>query len=404
MINESGTLGRLLILDDTVELAELIGAIATNAGFETTMTSDIDSFNLELERAQPGMIILDLQMPEADGVEILKQLAADQSNAGILLISGMDKRTIDSAVSFGRTAGLNMLGSLQKPFEPESLLAKLSKIRSATRQLTDDDLAAAIDNSSLVLHFQPVIRRIEKNVWHAESVEALLRWEHPALGLLAPGQFLPLVGSDRSSLMRRLTDFVFQRGIEYLQTWQNVGLHLGLRVNVAAGFITDTDFPDRLENFLAQHQADPSLLTLEIGDSATVSHSADCHEILTRLRLKGVNLALDDFGAPGQPLESLYRLPINEIKIDKSITAGLQMERGSSVVLRGLVEMAAQLGISSCVEGVETAEQFNLIDEIGCDLAQGFHVGRPVVAREISAALAAWIADADSKPSAVTAA
>ena len=400
MINPPVEADRLLILDDTVELAEMICAIAESAGFETTSTSDIDSFNLALEKDPPGTIILDLQMPEVDGVEVLKQLAADRSNAGILLISGMDKRTIDSAESFGRTAGLNMLGNLQKPFVPEVLFAKLSKIRSATRQLTDADLAAAIDNSTLVLHFQPVIRRIKTGVWHAESVEALLRWDHPALGLLTPGQFLPLVGSDRSILMRRLTDFVFQRGIEYLQTWQSQGLHLGLRINIAAGFITDTDFPDRLDDFLAQNQADPTLLTLEIGDSAAVSQSADCSEILTRLRLKGISLSLDDFGAPGQPLESLFRLPINEMKIDRSITAGLTNERGSSVVLRGLVSMASQLGISSCVEGVETAEQFKLVDDIGCDLAQGFHVGRPVVSREISGVLAAWDAASDSKLSA----
>lgn len=392
MINESGSARRLLILDDTVELAEMVAEIAKNAGFDVKIASSVDAFNAELERQPPGNIVLDLQMPEVDGVEILKQLAADRSSAGILLVSGMDKRTIDSAESFGRSVGLNMLGSLQKPFEPEMLLATLSRIRSATRQLTDEDLAAAIDDATLVLHFQPVVRRIRKGVWHAESVEALLRWDHPALGLLTPSQFLPLVGSDRSSLMRRLTDFVFQRGIEYLQTWQNQGLHLGLRINIASGLITDTDFPDRLEDFLQQNQADPSLMTLEIADSEIVRNSADCNEILTRLRLKGISLALDDFGGPGQSVDSLFRLPVNEIKIDRCVTDGLTRERGAAVVVRGLIDIAMQLGITSCVEGVETAEQFALLDEIGCDLIQGFHVGRPVPSREITKSLSEWTA------------
>jgi EAL domain-containing protein (putative c-di-GMP-specific phosphodiesterase class I)/CheY-like chemotaxis protein len=390
---ENPTAEHVLILDDTVEIAELIGILSRKAGFKSTVTTDVDAFNDALERETPNIIILDLQIPKSDGVQILRQLSADSAAAGILLVTGMDRRTIDSAEKFGRKAGLNMLGTLQKPFAPELLIKKLESARDATRQLTGADLGAAIDDATMKLYFQPVVRRLAQGTWHTESVEALPRWHHPALGLLTPGQFLSLAGSERSGLMQRLTDFVLQRGIEQLHVWQQGGLHLGLRVNVAAGLITDTDFPDRLESLIQQNQTDPALLTLEISDSTSLGNSRDGIGILTRLRLKEINLALDDFGAAGQPINTLFTLPLNEVKIDRCVTADLTVEHGAPVLFRGLVDVARQLGMVCCAEGVETAGQLDVLDDIGCDLAQGFHIGKPMPATAIPKAIAGWTAE-----------
>ena len=128
MNKENQTAEHVLILDDTVEIAELIGILSRKAGFKSTVTTDVDAFNDALERETPNIIVLDLQIPKSDGVQILRQLSADSATAGILLVTGMDRRTIDSAESFGRKAGLNMLGTLQKPFTPESLNKKLVKL------------------------------------------------------------------------------------------------------------------------------------------------------------------------------------------------------------------------------------------------------------------------------------
>jgi len=388
---------RLIVLDDTIEMAELIGQLAGQAGFDVAVTTNVDDFNKEYNRQKPSIIVLDLQMPKADGVEILRQLSVDSATAGILLVTGMDKPTIDSAERFGRRAGLNMLGKLQKPFAAETLIARLNSARDATRQLTGDDLGTAIGDSAMRLHFQPVVRRLGAGVWHAESVEALPRWQHPVLGLLTPDQFLSLAGHERSDLMRQLTDFVLQRGIEYLNAWQSEGLHIGLRVNVPAGLITDTEFPDKLERLMQQSETDPSLLTIEIGDSASIGGSRDSIEILTRLKLKNVRLALDDVGAAGQPLNTLFTLPISEIKIDTCVTAGLVEEPGASILYRGLIDVSRQLGMDCCAEGVETSEQLDVLNDLGCDLAQGFHVSKPVPATEILRVISAWTADSPSQ-------
>lgn len=385
---------KLLVLDDTADIAELIGNLAEQAGFSATVTTDIDAFNAVLERNSPSVIVLDLQMPGTDGVQVLRQLSASGSTAKILLLSGMDQRTIFSAERFGRQAGLNMLGSMSKPFEPERLIAKLAAGRSLTGQLTSADLGAAMVDSTLILKYQPVVRHLGDNTWHAESVEALPRWQHPDLGLLSPGQFLPLISSDRSDLMRHLTDFVLQRGAEQLRQWQSDGLHLGLRVNVPGGLIGDANFPDRLGSLLDEYGVDPALLTLEISDASSLGQSREGIEILTRLRIKEIRLALDDFGAPRAAIQDLYMLPVNEVKLDRCITADIVSVPGAAILFGGLVDVARRLGIVCCAEGVESNEQLDRLADLKCDLAQGFHIATPVPAADIPKVLTSWTANA----------
>lgn len=386
---------RLLVLDDTADIAELVGALAEQAGFVATVTTDVDAFNAALEHHPPNVIVLDLQMPGTDGIQVLRQLSASGSTAKILLLTGMDQRTIFSAERFGRQAGLNMLGAMSKPFEPEKLIARLSSGRSLTAKLTSADLGAAMNDSTLILKYQPVVRRLRDRTWHVESVEALPRWQHPDLGLLSPGQFLPLISSDRSDLMRHLTDFVLQRGAEQLRHWQSNSLHLGLRANVPGGLIADADFPDRLERLLEEHCVDPALLTLEISDASSLGKSREGLEILTRLRIKEIRLALDDFGSPGAAMQDLYVLPINEVKVDRCITADIVGVPGASMLFGGLIDLSKRLGIACCAEGVESNEQLDLLADLGCDLAQGFHIATPVPAAEIPKALASWTAESN---------
>lgn len=394
MMTRSEQIDRLLILDDDVDLGELIGELGEHCGFAATVTHDAVSFNEALGRATPALIVLDLQMPDVDGVEVLRDLAAGGVRAGILLVSGMDKRTIASAEHYGRQAGLNLVGTLQKPFTPEAMMAKLSSAFEATRRLTADDLSRAIAEGELTLRYQPVVRRIQSGKWHAESVEALVRWQHPSLGLLVPSQFLSLIDSDRGELMKQLTDFVFERGIEQLRVWQNEGFHIGMRVNVAAGLIADSQFPDRLESLLREHGTDPELLTIEIREATELGQSSKGFDILTRLRLKSIRLALDDFGASGSTLHGLYTLPFGEIKIDRGLIADLASVPGAGVLVSGLIDIAHRMDMTCCAVGVETADQLEALDKAGCDLAQGFFIGSPVPAARLPDALSEWSAAA----------
>lgn len=393
MTKSRSAAARLLVLDDDVELGELIGELGRRAGFDATVTHDAAAFNEDLGRAAPDLIVLDLQMPDMDGVEILRELAAGRTSAGILLVSGMDNRTIAGAEHFGRNAGLKLVGTVQKPFTPEAMLGKLSSAHEATRRLTREDLARAIEQGELALRYQPVVRRLRSGTWHAESVEALLRWQHPSLGMLVPSQFLSLIDSDRGELMKQLTDFVFERGIQQLRVWQAEGFHIGLRVNVAAGLIVDAGFPDRLESLLHEHETDPELLTLEIREAADLGLSSKGADILTRLRLKSIKLALDDFGGHDSTLNGWYTLPFGELKIDRALTSDLGTAAGAAIVLGGLIDIAHRLEMACCAVGVETLEQLNVLDELECDLAQGFYIGAPLPAAKLPQALDEWTAE-----------
>lgn len=378
----------LLVLDDDEGIAAIIGEIGTKAGFVSDITSDIDGFKRVLRQHTPDVIALDLQMPELDGVEVLRMLGDESCEAGIFLVSGMDDRTLSAAEKFGTSIGLRMLGTLQKPFSPEELLHRLRAAKSLGQALTAVDLDCAIHNGELVIYYQPTLRRFADNTWDIDTVEALVRWEHPERGVLTPESFLRL--GETSGLVRQMTDVVLQRSLEQLRAWKARGLDFGLRVNIPALLISDVDFPDRLETLLAEHNIDPSLLTLEVTETATLEKHPDTIDILTRLRVKEVNLALDDFGVGYSSLTQLFQLPFNEMKVDTEL--GKQIPHSAEVraIVETLIDLAHKLNLKACIEGIESEEALDFVASVGCDSAQGYLISVPIPASDVESVVSKW--------------
>ena len=379
---------RAVILDDDEQIADLEGELTRAAGFETTVTTRAAEFVAAVEKHRPKLIVLDLQIPEMDGVRALRMLADNRSQASILVVSGMDQRTINAAEEYGRNRQLNMLASLQKPFSPPELLDRVRWVTSDEDLLTLRDLNRAIEDKQLLLYYQPTIKRFADGSWDINTAEALLRWQHPERGLLAPWSFLQM-GED-GGLARPITDFVLQRGIEQLCAWRKQNYRIGLRVNISAQLIADLDFPDRLETILNEFGVDPSLLTLEITETAMLEQDANTIDILTRLRLKEVNLAVDDFGIGYSSLTQLFRMPFNEMKIDKSLVMKVPQSEEARIMVETLVELAHKLSLTACAEGIESIDVLQFLDGIGCDAAQGFLISQPVAPSELPAILERW--------------
>jgi EAL domain-containing protein (putative c-di-GMP-specific phosphodiesterase class I) len=377
-----------LILDDDEQIAGLEGELARSAGFEVSVTTRRDAFLAALSARAPQLIILDLQIPEMDGVKALRMLADNRCQANVLLISGMDQRTIAAAEEYGRSRQLNMLGSLQKPFSPPELLDRIRWVGARNSRLTLSDLNRAIEEKELLLYYQPTIKRFADRSWDINTAEALLRWNHPERGLLTPWSFLQM-GED-GGLARPITDFVLQRGIEQLCAWRKQNYRIGLRVNVSAQLIADLDFPDRLETILNEYGIDPSLLTLEITETAMLEQDTTTIDILTRLRVKEFNLAIDDFGIGYSSLTQLFRMPFNEMKIDKSLVMKVPESEEARIMVETLVELAHKLSLTACAEGIESLDVLHFLDRIGCDAAQGFLVSQPVAASELPSVLKRW--------------
>jgi EAL domain-containing protein (putative c-di-GMP-specific phosphodiesterase class I)/CheY-like chemotaxis protein len=378
----------LLALDDDQDIVDTICAIGVRAGFRALPSTSAARFREIIEAELPDVIVLDLQMPGQDGIATLRYLADAKVAAKIFLVTGMDERTIASAEQYGLRRGLQVVGTLQKPFDPDELLARLERAHAAIRPLTAADLEQAIQNNELVVYYQPIIQRFADNTWDICAVEALLRWNHPIRGLLTPSSFISM--GEAHGLSRAMTDFVFQRGIEQMKGWEASRLRIGLRVNVAATLISDIDFPDRLEAMLREQSLDPENLALEITETAMLDQTPETIDILTRLRIKNISLAIDDFGIGYSSLTQLFRMPFNEMKVDKSLISKITESKEASIMVDALISLAHKLNLTVCAEGVEDEATLAALGRFGSDYAQGYYVSPAVAASEIPKIIARW--------------
>jgi len=188
---------------------------------------------------------------------------------------------------------------------------------------------------------------------------------------------------ESSGLIRPMTDFVIQQALMQLKSWQLRQIGLGIRVNISASLLTDVEFPDRFETLTAELAVDPSTVTLEVTETAMLDQHPNTFDILTRFRLKQVNLAIDDFGIGYSSLTQLFRMPFNEMKIDKSLLLQAPESSEARIMVEALVELAHNLNLTVCAEGVESQQVLDYLRDIGCDSAQGFFIGRPIPSKDV---------------------
>ena len=235
--------------------------------------------------------------------------------------------------------------------------------------------ATRSDNGELLLHFQPKIGLVDDRM---VGVEALVRWEHPQRGMVRPDQFIP--DAERSALMGPLTKRVLDLALEQARRWIDAGNPLPVAVNVSARNLADERLFEDVVSALATHHIPAAMLTVEITESAIVTDPDRAREVLARLFELGVKLSIDDFGTGYTSLAQLKTIPIEELKIDRSFVATMTSDIGNAHIVEGIVALAHKLGLATVAEGVEDEETFNALREIGCDVAQGFLLGRPMPA------------------------
>ncbi len=390
----------LLVVDDDPELLALIAEIGRRSGYAVVTADSSTAFRQAVASAQPSLVILDLQMADMDGVEGLRHLAASSTKADVLLLSGMDGKVLATARQFGLSLGLRMLDPLQKPVRMQQLEAYLLKHSGENAPLIGDDFRRALAEYELVLHYQPILHRID-HIWAVGTVETLVRWQHPQRGLLYPSQFLPLV--ERENLMTEMTDYVLTEALRQVGHWHARGLSVGLAVNLAARTVGDLNFPDRLSQVLREYGVPPACLCFEVTEAATVGDQDLVMDSFARLRVRGVELALDDFGVGTSSVTQLYKMPYSSIKIDQALIAEMATSQQARTVVSALVDLGHKLSLSVCAEGVETQTAFEFMDRLGCDRLQGDFISKPVTAAELEAFVLAWGAGAGHHDSALLA-
>jgi diguanylate cyclase (GGDEF)-like protein len=246
----------------------------------------------------------------------------------------------------------------------------------ATSRLTVlGDLRRALDNDGeLFLNYQPKITLDGERI---EGVEALLRWQHPTEGLIPPGEFIPV--AEGTGIILRLTERVLDLALAQQRRWLDSGHGVPVAVNLSTRCLLDADLPEMVRRLLAAHRVPAELLRLEVTESAVMGDAARCMAVLQRLHDLGVRLSIDDFGTGYSSMAYLRRLPVDELKIDRSFVLGMTTAAQDAVLVRTAIDLGHNLGLTVVAEGVENAEHVAALRELGCDIAQGYHYARPML-------------------------
>jgi diguanylate cyclase (GGDEF)-like protein/PAS domain S-box-containing protein len=245
------------------------------------------------------------------------------------------------------------------------------------------ELRRALEERELTLHYQPKARLADGVVG---SVEALLRWQHPQRGLVPPDEFIPT--AQQTGLIKPLTLYVLDEALRQCRAWIDDGLKLAIAVNLSTRNLMDAELPPQVEALLARHGVDGKLLEIEITESTVLADPARTRGVLERLAALGVRISIDDFGTGYSSLSHLRRLPVDEIKVDRSFVATMDADEDDATIVRSTIELGRNLGLDVVAEGVESQAVWDRLAALGCTYAQGYHLSRPLPPAE----LAAWCA------------
>ena len=379
-------INRLLVVDDQADILDFVATVAELVGYRVATADNAQRAFALLREFDPSLVILDLQMPDMDGVEVIREFATYGTRAPILISSGMDPRVLTSVEQLGLTQGLNMIGTLQKPLSLPDLEAVLKGQLVNAQEPTERDLRQAVEKDELTVYYQPQADLLLDGGVVPVGVEALVRWNHPVLGLVMPDRFIAL--AEQTGLIGALTDCVLKSSIAQLSAWRSQGHKLSLAVNLSPLLVKDLDFPDRLSELMRSNKVPNSELTIEITETAALEDPGLTRDILTRLRVKNFGLSLDDFGTGHSSLTQLYKMPFNEIKIDRSLGMELHASSEARTITRSIIDLAHHLGLTVCTEGDEQAATVDFLREAKCDRIQGYLIGRPMAPALIPTALA----------------
>ena len=241
------------------------------------------------------------------------------------------------------------------------------------------ELRTAIDERQLMLYYQP---KVELRSGRVTGVEALVRWRHPQRGIVMPDEFIPV--AQETGLIKPLTLYVIDEALRQCQAWCRDGHELAIAVNISPRSLIDVEFPADVARLLGRWDVAPELLELELTEGAIVADPERATLVLERLSGMGVRLAVDDFGTGYSSLAYLKRLPIDEIKIDRSFVTNMTSSKDDAVIVRSTIDLGRNLGLDVVAEGVEDAEVWACLERLGCDVAQGYYMSRPIPAGELT--------------------
>lgn len=375
----------VLVADDSVTQRMHAQSICTELGLQDIYGAKDGRDALKVLLAHSvDVALIDLEMPIMDGVELLRSIAQEKCAKSVIILSAKDPILIASVGTMAEADGLHVLGTFQKPLQRDlletSLLRYVRELKTADvsepapqSDVTVIDFCNALDAGEITLAYQP---KLTVQGLILRGVEALARWKHPQKGNISPGVFIPL--AERHGLIDTLTRELLVVAFKQKREWQQFGLRFHLAFNLSPLSLADSGLSDWLFDLAQQYGIQPEEITLEVTENALLGELACAIRTLARLRLKGFNIAIDDYGTGFANAQQLSRVPATELKIDRSLVHQVSTRPQQGTILASTVDLAKNLKLITVAEGVETLEDYKILVELGVDQVQGFYFSKPL--------------------------
>lgn len=393
---------RALIVDDDVLSRDIAASILRRLGAREIVEADSGAAAIawaDADQSKLDLVLCDLRMPQIDGLETLEELAKRTYPRLFVLVSGADRRTIRAAAGAAARVGADSLRVVSKPVTLEKMQAIVTAMSEAavlpeqnwnllqtSPPECSSDIVRGLASGEFVPFFVPQVQSV---TCRADSVEAVMRWRHSRFGVLSEKSFMTVAQS--VGVLDQLFFSIFEQSIVQCVAWREKGIAIGMSINVPPSVLTARDLPQRLESAARLHGLAPHQITLEVAETEWLQDRANAQAVLTRLRLRGFGLAIDDFGAGFSSIQQLLAAPFNEMKLDASFMARTLVDRESAVALSSYLAVARELDMTVVAQGVETQLHQEHAARLGCDQIQGSLIGQPMNAE----ACEEWLSSRD---------
>ncbi|OUS16638.1 response regulator receiver protein [Gammaproteobacteria bacterium 50_400_T64] len=380
----------IYIVDDEQPHVDLMVEMISIAGLSATGFTSAKIF-VDQPIANTDIVLLDLNMPDMDGIEVMRTLYNKGCMPTYILVSGFDERVLNSAKQFANAKNILVAKKLSKPINTRDFIHYISQlhietrlqliknctpkkpISSAKKNLSLEQLKTAIHENQLVLFYQP---KLDMKSGKLVGFEALVRLQHPELGLIFPDQFIAM--AEKNNLISDLTYEVFRLAtLDYL-TFRAADINPVISINISAQDLLDLSMPERFAALASANDIPPEAITIELTETAILQSVSDSLDILNRLRMKGFSLSIDDFGTGYSSLVQLYQAPFTELKIDQHFVMRILDDEEALSIVKICILLAKELKMTSVAEGIESQDIWDKLEQLGCDLAQGYLISKPV--------------------------
>lgn len=375
-------------------MVEMLEGLGARSVYEAA--DGFSAMEVVRELDQPfDIIVTDIDMPGMDGLAFIRRLGESRVRASLIITSGLDSALLMTMETMIGAYRMRLLGTVEKPPTPErfaELIALHWQVKSNPDKEKKDASTFSLEQVMEGVHaeqFEPFYQpKIELKSRRVTGVEALARWRHPSGAIILPYAFISLL--EDAGQINELTWIMLAKSARDCRSWRESGLDLKVSVNLSVKLLEDPAIADAITWQVTHQGLEPRHMILEITESAAMSSVGHALENLIRLRMKGFGLSLDDYGTGYSSMQQLTRIPFTELKIDQSFVMHAAHQESSRLILESSLDMARRLRITSVAEGAETVEDWNLLLECGCDLAQGFFIARPMKSADLPGWVQAW--------------